>query len=187
MTRVRTLALLLAGTALAASACTGDEPPRTAELEPRATPATTPAGGDPVVFSSQGRTCVEFTGPIVIWEEAEVSRPLTLTGFAPVGLEGDLAPGAASVVAVPEGSVPMTGSVRGNVIPAKWADQVGWEDREPVAGAEIGPGRYYVFLEAKIRGRASYDGIQLSWTDADGQEGASIWRAQDTYRRDCGS
>ena len=46
--------------------------------------------------------------------------------------------------------------------------EVRWDDRVPLHGATVQRGRYYVFLQARIQGRASYDGMDLTWTDEAG-------------------
>lgn len=201
MARTRTSAVLIA-LLLAATACSGDDEPDAdvARTDAPVTEATTPEPDveveetsepepevpvEPVTWGSSGRMCTEFTGPTVIWEWIRVNQPLTLRSLEPVGLEGGFEPGAVSIVAVPRGEIPFTGSIKGTRIPERHADDVAWDDREPVRGFTADRGRYYVFLQAEITGDATYDGFELSWTDEIGDPGTSTWDIQDRYRRDC--
>ena len=155
----------------------------------RPTPTATPAPPqDPVRFDSRGRTCVRIGGSygrkLLTWESARVRRPLTLGQLEPVGLVGGFDVVGASVVPVP-GGVPETGILRRLTPPPRVARKVHWSERRPLAGAQVTPGHYYVFVQAVVTHRAQYDGLELTWTDETGGEGRSTWETRDSYRRSC--
>ena len=190
------LACLATGCSSGGGAGRGDDPidgsPATGTPH-KPTPTATPAPPqDPVHFDSRGRGCIEigkrYGDRLLIWESALVRRPLTLGRLRPVGLSGLV--GAfdvvgVSVVPVPHEGVPETGDLRRLTPTPRIARKVHWSEREPLAGAQVTPGRYYVFVQARVTGPAHYDGLQLTWTDESGGEGSSTWQTHDSYRRSC--
>jgi hypothetical protein len=190
------LACLVAGCSSGDGADRGDDPtagsPSTGTPhDPTATATPTPPQ-DPVRFDSRGRGCLEigpaFGDRMLTWESALVRRPLTLGHLRPVGLGGVV--GAftvvgVSVVPVPHEGVPETGTLRRLRPTPRIARRVHWSEREPLAGAQVTPGRYYVFVQARVSGPAHYDGLALTWTDESGGEGSSTWQTHDSYRRRC--
>lgn len=190
MTRARTAAGLVV-LLLAAGGCTGEDQAesdvaRTARV-PTATGPTPSedAALAPVRFFTSGRACMAHTGPTVMWEDIRVREPLTLRSLEAVDAVGGFDVDATSVVAIPEGEVPLTGTFKGPRIPEKWSADVAWDDRERLAGAAIQPGDYYVFLEGRVTGPGSDRGFELSWTDASGTAGSTLWDVATTYRKKC--
>ena len=156
-----------------------DEP---SDLTPSAEPQQPT---DPIEFYSSGRSCVEYPGPdLLLSEEIKVSRRLKLDGAELQDLRGDIELGRPTYVAVPRGEVPLTGSWAGTAPTKKQWDRTGWLDRKPLTGAEVPPGRYYVYFPIELTGPGRYSGIAVDWTDEAGS-GTSVWDTRDIYRPHC--
>lgn len=187
---IRTLAAVVGVLSLAAG-CSSDGDVANTDPVPRtptatAEPAQAPAvATDPVEFYSSGGACKGFSGPLVLWEEAKVKETVTTHDFQPLHLTGDFTVKETSVVAVPKGEVPISGSLKGERPGAKLRERIDWADREPIKDATLEPGKYYFFITADIGNRARYGGIELTWTGTSGNNGSSLWDIQDVYKPRC--
>ena len=193
MTRTLLVLPVLATLLVAGCSSSDDEPgaaPTSATPSPTATAdegsaSSADPGGDPFTWYSTGAQCTELDGPLLTSELIRVKRPVTLTGLELDNRTGDVALGEATYVAKPKQEVPYTGGWRGTAPVAKDRDRVHWADRQPIAGADVEPGFYYVFLPLTVDNPSSYDGVELAWTDATEASGFSLWDVQDTFRRHC--
>lgn len=205
MTRTLVTAVAAAVAALTLAGCSSDGEPSGASPAPSASPSTSPSStpgifeesdltasaepdpaGDPIEFFSSGRSCTTDPGPdLLMSEEIEVSRPVAVDDAQLQLATPDIGLGRATYVALPKGEVPLTGSWIGTAPDESVRDRVGWSERKRLVGADLEPGRYYVYFPLEITGNAGYDGIAIDWSDESGS-GTSVWNSRDRYRKDCG-
>jgi hypothetical protein len=190
----RTAAAVLALTALLAAGCSSDaSEPEASPTEstattptPTSTPASTPASEaeDPVVFGSMGGvSCSEVQGALLVVDQFEVVRPVTLSHLdLPDATGVDL--GDVTISRKQKGDIDLGGTWLGTEPEDAQKDDLRWGRREPLSGAEVEPGWYHYFLPFDLTGVARFRGVEISWQD-DAGDGSSRQTANETFRKSC--
>ncbi|GAW50819.1 MULTISPECIES: hypothetical protein [unclassified Nocardioides] len=192
-----TAAAVLAVAALLAAGCSSDSTapeasPSTAATSaattpsPSATSTPTPSPGaeDPIAFGSYGGvSCSEVQGPMLMVDQLEVLRPMTLTALDLPEADG-IAIGDVTISRRRQGDLPLSGGWLGTEPADGRKDDLRWARRTPLAGARVAPGWYNYFLPLDIAGVARFRGVEISWQD-DAGSGTSRQTVNETYRRSC--
>jgi hypothetical protein len=188
-----TTAATLALTALLAVGCSSDAPE--AEASPSestsestsesatTTPSQTPTA-DPVVFGSMGGvSCSEVQGALLMVDQFEVLRPVTLSQLdLPDATGVDL--GDVTISRKQKGDIDLGGTWLGTEPKDAEKDDLRWARREPLTGAEVEPGRYNYFLPFDLTGVARFRGVEITWQD-DAGDGSSRQTVNETFRKSC--
>lgn len=131
------------------------------------TPTTDPAKPAVVLRGYPGSSCQIRGGMVVEVGSMRVTRPVTL---GKAGLVGDVnvVRGAPSVVARPDSGPDWSGSYPGPQPSPRSRRDLGWDQRKPLAGAQLEPGRYYFFLPIRVRPpSAHFDALKVTWSEGD--------------------
>ncbi|GAW50817.1 MULTISPECIES: hypothetical protein [unclassified Nocardioides] len=174
MTRTRAVAAAAALVLAAGCSSEGSSPDGSPDPEPSRTPTsstsaptTDPAKPAVVLRGYPGSSCQTRGGMVVEVGSMRVTRPVTLEK---AGLVGDVnvVHGAPSVVARPDRGPDWSGSYPGPQPSPRSRRDLGWDQRKPLAGAQLEPGRYYFFLPLRVRPpSAHFDALQVTWSEGD--------------------
>jgi hypothetical protein len=187
----RTLAVAAAAALMLAAGCSSDG---SSDADPAPDPSTTtgsptstsaPEGPAVVLRSSPGFfSCQIQHGKLVEAISMRVARPVTLQSADLVGAT-NIRVGEATVVARPEGSSDSSSSLPGAEPKGKIRRDLAWDQRQPLAGAEVQPGLYYYFLPIEVaKAGAHLDGSRVTWSE-DGVDGASDSEWSTDFGKQC--
>jgi hypothetical protein len=115
------------------------------------TGGTTPSCGDPKVYLAVRQT-------VEVLREVELGDP-TVVGAGELVGRVYLAPAAPrerNTGLTVLGDRPGLGAV---------SDEYGWDERRPLAGEQVEPGRYAVFLQVAARPGRPVEGVAFPWSD----------------------
>ena len=178
-------ALLIALTGCSGSSSddpTGADAPTTAPASPTTQPDEAAAVS---LRSHPGFTsCQVGHGAFFLARPMRVERPVTLSKVTLTGAT-NVVHGDTAVAPVPEGKHPDGFSLHGSTPPADLVADLGWKDREPLEGAQLSTGRYYVFVPLKTRGAGAHlDGVEVTW-DENGQAGSADAQVVTDFKDKC--
>jgi hypothetical protein len=167
----RSLAVAAAAALVLATGCSSDgSSDGSPDPDRSETPtSSTSAPADPAVVlrGYAGSSCQTGGGRVVEVGSMRVDRPVTLGRAGLVGAV-NVVHGAASVVARPDSGPDWSGTYPGPRPGPQSRRDLGWDQREPLAGAQLEPGRYYVFVPVRIRPpSAHFEGLQVTWSEGD--------------------
>ncbi|MEP9361811.1 hypothetical protein ABLE68_02525 [Nocardioides sp. CN2-186] len=173
---------------IALTGCSGsDDPPAAgAPSTAPASPTTQPDEGVAVSLRSYPgfTSCQIDQGAFFIAQPMRVERPVTLTKVTLTGAT-NVVGGDTAVAPVPEGKHPDGFTLHGSTPPADLVADLGWKDREPLDGAQLSAGRYYVFVPLRTRGPAAhFDGVEVTW-DEDGGSASSTAELVTDFKETC--
>lgn len=116
-------------------------------------------------------------------DQLEVLRPMTLTALDLPEADGiDI--GDVTISRQQKGDIPLSGGWLGTEPADGRKDDLHWDRRTPLAGAQVAPGWYNYFLPLDIAGVAKFRGVEVSWEDDSGS-GTSRQTVNETYRKSC--
>lgn len=144
-------------------------------------PALTLLQSTGVPLTDSSFSCQPGRGPQVLMSVLQVDRPVTLDAaeiMAPQGIEPD------DAFVVPAGADPQSASTPGTRPDP--AFRVAWDERVPLAGAELAPGSYQWVVRYDVaRLPAALDGVALTWTEDDGTADGVEAPGRIDYRTRC--
>jgi hypothetical protein len=129
-------------------------------------------------------SCEILDGKLLEVGSMRVTRPVTLEGASLVGAV-NINLDETSVARRPDGTKDSAGSYPGAAPGAKLAREIGWDQRRPLAGAQLQPGRYYYFLPVEVDEQGGhYDGMEVAWSEGD-QGGVSDAERVTDFKKSC--
>ncbi len=155
---------------------------------PLAAPASAAAHIGPAVeWPAYGLdVCAEHGGELVEFEIFRVRRDARVTSADLQRPEGDLRQVARALVTPVDPDQPtITGTAWGRAPEPEHREQLSWDQRRPLVGARLEPGRYYVFVRFAVDGPASHRGITLGWEDDAERTGLSVGNVAYRFRDRC--
>ena len=130
-----------------------------------------------------GVSCVELQGAVLIADQFEVLRPLTLSRLElPDTINIEL--GHVTISRRHHDDIDLAGGWVGEQPEEARQDDLRWDQREPLADAQVKPGWYHYFLPLDITDVARFRGVEIAWQDGAGSS-SSRQTANETYRKSC--
>lgn len=156
-----------------------DPEPSETPASSTSTPTTAPAKPAVVLRGYPGSSCQTRSGSSIEVGSMRVTRPVTLEKAGLVSAT-NVIHGEPSVVARPDSGPDWSGTYPGTQPDPQSRRDLGWDQREPLAGAQLEPGRYYFFLPIKVRPpSAHFDALQVTWSEGDVPGEAEAERVSD--------
>lgn len=167
---------------LGVTACSGSDP---SAAEPTPTGTASPSTSPVSLRSYPGFTSCQIDhGRFLVVEPMRVRRPVTLGTGELVGAT-NVSAGATTLAPAPAGKHPDGFILHGSTPPSDLVSDLGWKNREPLDGAQLSAGRYYVFVALKTRTPGAHiDGVALTW-DEDGRAGSADAQIVTDFKDEC--